>query len=88
MDISELISKVKSSRKYEGHIVHIEDIPTKEPIYGSAELKPLINYALSELSIKQLYTHLTEAVEKAREEYSIIHKHRQRQISLLYAAYI
>lgn len=72
MDVSELIEKIKSSRKYEGQIVHIKDMPSKEPIYSSVQLKPLINYALSEKGIKQLYVHQAEAVEKAREGKNIV----------------
>ncbi|MFA0823370.1 MAG: DEAD/DEAH box helicase [Methanomethylovorans sp.] len=72
MDVSELVNKLKSSRKYEGQIMHIEDIPAKEPVYSSAELKPLLNYALGEMGIKQLYMHQAEAVEKSRERKNIV----------------
>jgi DEAD/DEAH box helicase domain-containing protein len=72
MDVSELIERIKSSRRYEGQIVHIEDIPAKDPFYSSVELKPIIHYALDETGIKQLYVHQAEAVEKAREGKNIV----------------
>ncbi|SES85997.1 DEAD/DEAH box helicase domain-containing protein [Methanococcoides vulcani] len=66
MDVPELINVIRSSRRYEGQIVHVETIPSKEPEYGEVSLKPLIMYALSEMGIKKLYTHQAEAIRTAK----------------------
>jgi len=66
MTISDIIQSIKSSESYEGQIVHIENIPFKEPEYGSIELKPLMNSALDQVGIKQLYTHQVEAIKHIR----------------------
>ncbi|UGV41450.1 DEAD/DEAH box helicase [Methanococcoides orientis] len=62
MDVPQLINVIRSSRRYEGQMVHVETIPSKEPEYGEVSLKPLITYALSEMGIEKLYTHQTEAI--------------------------
>ncbi|WP_094227407.1 DEAD/DEAH box helicase [Methanolobus psychrotolerans] len=72
MDISGLINKISSSKRYEGQITHIEEIPAKDAVYSNVELNPLIRYALNENGIEQLYTHQAEAVEKAREKKNIV----------------
>lgn len=72
MEISQLISKIKSSRKYEGQITHIEDVPIREAEYRNIELNPLIRYALNENGIEQLYVHQAEAVSTAREKKNIV----------------
>ncbi len=72
MEISQLISKIKSSRKYEGQITHIEDVPIREAEYRNIELNPLIRYALKENGIEQLYAHQAEAVSTAREKKNIV----------------
>lgn len=72
MDVPELINRVRSSTRYEGQIVHVEDIPEKEPAYASVELKPMINYALDEKGITKLYVHQAEAIQKVREGKNIV----------------
>ncbi|WP_292466163.1 DEAD/DEAH box helicase [Methanolobus sp.] len=72
MEIPQLIDKIKSSRKYEGQITHIEDVPTREAGYKDIELNPLIRYALRENGIEQLYIHQADAVEIAREKKNIV----------------
>ncbi|WP_135605440.1 DEAD/DEAH box helicase [Methanococcoides sp. NM1] len=66
MDVPELINVIRSSRRYEGQIVHVETIPSKEPEYGEVALKPLIMYGLSEMGIEKLYTHQAEAIGTAK----------------------
>ena len=53
MDIPELINRLKASGRYEGQIVHVEDIPAREPVHSSLELKPLVSSALGEKGINQ-----------------------------------
>jgi DEAD/DEAH box helicase domain-containing protein len=72
MSISNIIEDIKSSKIYDDQIVHVEDIPFKEPEHASIELKPLINFALSQMGIKQLYSHQVEAIEHARAGEDIV----------------
>ncbi len=72
MDIPELINRLKASGRYEGQIVHIEEIPFREPAHSPLELKPLVSYALGEKGIRQLYTHQAEAVTRVREGKNVV----------------
>lgn len=67
MDVPQLINAIRSSRRYEGQIVHVETIPPKEPEYGDVRLKPLLMYALSEMGIEKLYTHQVEAIRTVKK---------------------
>lgn len=66
MSIAGLLHSIKSSRIYENQIVRVEEIPSREPEHASIELKPLINYALDQMGIKQLYIHQAEAITHVR----------------------
>ena len=72
MDISRLVEKIKSSRRYDGQITHIEDVPAREPSYKELEMNPLIRYALNQKGIQQLYAHQAEAVERTRKRENIV----------------
>jgi len=72
MSISELLHSIKSSRSYEYQIVHVEEIPSRQPEHTSIELKPLINYALDQIGIKQLYSHQAEAILNVRSGNDIV----------------
>ncbi|MBW6441005.1 DEAD/DEAH box helicase [Patescibacteria group bacterium] len=72
MKISSIIQNIKSHKSYKNQIVHIEDIPLKEPQYSSIELKPLMHFALDQIGIKQLYTHQVEAIEKIRNGKDVV----------------
>ncbi|TQD23416.1 DEAD/DEAH box helicase [Methanolobus vulcani] len=72
MDISRLIEKIKASRRYEGQITHIEDVPAREATYKELEMNPLIRYALNQKGIQQLYAHQAEAVERTRNRENIV----------------
>lgn len=72
MSISGLLQSIKSSRSYENQIVHIEDISQRQPEHAYVELKPLINYALDQMGIKQLYCHQAEAIMHVRAGKDIV----------------
>jgi len=72
MSISDLLQSIKSSRSYENQIVHVEEIPSRQPEHTSIELKPLINYGLDQIGIKQLYNHQAEAILHARSGKDIV----------------
>jgi DEAD/DEAH box helicase domain-containing protein len=57
MSISDLLHSIKSSQSYKNQIFHVEEMPSRQPEHASIELKPLINYALDQRGIKQLYSH-------------------------------
>ncbi len=72
MSISDLLHSIKSSRSYENQIVHVEEIPFRQPEHASIELKPLINYAFDQMGIKQLYSHQAEAIMHVRSGKDIV----------------
>ncbi|MDQ1254032.1 MAG: box helicase protein [Euryarchaeota archaeon] len=72
MDIFRLLNEIKASRRYENQIVHIEEIPSKEALYSSLELKSQIKAALSGTEINALYSHQAEAIGKIREGKDVV----------------
>ena len=72
MSIAGLLHNIKSSRSYENQIVHIEEISSRQPEHVSIELKPLVNYALGQIGIKQLYSHQAEAIIHVRSGKDIV----------------
>ncbi len=67
-DFSEFLEEITSSRGYTGQIVHVEEIPAREAVYGELA-RPLpgpLQEALSSLDIGQLYSHQAEAIESIR----------------------
>jgi DEAD/DEAH box helicase domain-containing protein len=72
MDVSQIIEKIKTSRRYDGQITHIEDVPAREASYKDLEMNPLIRYALNQKGIDKLYAHQAEAVERTRNGENIV----------------
>jgi DEAD/DEAH box helicase domain-containing protein len=72
MSISGLLHGIKSSRSYENQIVHVEELPFRQPEHASIELRPLINYALDQIGIKQLYSHQADAIMQTRSGKDIV----------------
>lgn len=72
MDISRLLNEIKASNRYENQIVHIEDIPAREALYASLELKTQVKAALLGVGIEDLYSHQVEAIEKIREGKDVV----------------
>ena len=62
MDISHLLNEIRASRRYENQIVHIEEIPAREALYSSLELKTQVKAVLSGMEINALYSHQAEAI--------------------------
>ncbi len=70
--MEKLLEKIKAHRLYRGQIVHVEEIPSREPRYGQAvSLHPHVESALRRRGIKRLYTHQVSAIEKVRRGNSI-----------------
>ncbi len=72
MSISDLLNSIKSSQSYENQIFHIEERSYRQPEHAAIELKPLINYALDQKGIKQLYSHQVEAIQHIRSGKDIV----------------
>ena len=68
VDFAEFLKEITSSPGYAGQIVHAEEIPAREAVYGelAEPLPEAIREALSTLEIDALYSHQTEAIENLR----------------------
>ncbi len=67
-DLGRFLDDISSSPGYAGQIVHVEEIPAREPEYGelSRPLPEAMQEALTGLGIDRLYSHQTEAIERLR----------------------
>ena len=67
-DFSKLLEEIISSPGYAGQILHVQDIPAREAVYGELRvpLPEAIRAALAGLGIEQLYCHQTEAIGHLR----------------------
>ncbi len=74
MRVKDFIKEIKNSRDYYGQIVHIQDIPKREAIYGELkkQLKPEIMSALQAQGIENLYSHQVSAISAVREGKNIV----------------
>ncbi|MGB9595489.1 MAG: DEAD/DEAH box helicase [Candidatus Poribacteria bacterium] len=74
MRVRDFIREIKNSRDYNGQIVHIQDIPKREAIYGRLEkpLKPEIRSALKSQGIEDLYSHQVSAISAIRQGKNIV----------------
>ena len=72
MNISRLLNEIKASNRYENQIVHIEEIPAREALYTSINLKTQVKTALSGVGIENLYSHQAEAIEKIRDGKNVV----------------
>ncbi len=68
-DFSEFLEQLTSSRRYQGQVVHVQEIPAREAAYGSltTPLPEPLQRALGKLGIGQLYQHQAEAVDHVRQ---------------------
>ena len=67
-DFGKLLDEIRSSPGYQGQILHVQEIPAREAVYGglSAPLPGQVEEALASLGIERLYSHQTEAIENLR----------------------
>ncbi len=72
--MEKLLEKIKSHPSYRGQIVHTENLPRLEPLYGEPcqGTHPLIVKALQQRGINRLYSHQVEAVQQVRRGNSIV----------------
>jgi DEAD/DEAH box helicase domain-containing protein len=72
MDIPGLLHGIKSSRGYEGQIVHIEDIRKRQPEFADIELSLPVKNALASIGIEKLYSHQASAIERIRSGENVV----------------
>jgi hypothetical protein len=62
--MKKLLEKIRSHPSYRSQIVHTEDLPCQNPVYGEpgTALHPLIRKGLGLRGINTLYSHQVEAV--------------------------
>lgn len=68
MDFEGYINDLEQAPFYKGQIVHVQNIPPREAIYGAldAPLHPALQDSLDKLEIRDLYSHQASAVNEAR----------------------
>ncbi|MBN1458261.1 MAG: DEAD/DEAH box helicase [Armatimonadetes bacterium] len=68
-DFGRFLEDISSSPGYAGQLVHVEEIPAREAVYGelSEPLPEPLWEALTGLGIDRLYSHQTQAIEHLRE---------------------
>jgi DEAD/DEAH box helicase domain-containing protein len=69
MDFQKFLTQIRSGYDYNGQIVHVEAIPSRESQFASAPgpLHPSLEKALGELGISDLYTHQADALKALRD---------------------
>lgn len=74
MRVMDFIKELQNSRDYRNQIVHIQDIPKRDAIYGKLEkpLNPEIKSALQAQGIENLYSHQVSAISAVREGKNIV----------------
>jgi len=74
MKVKDFIKEIENSRDYYNQIVHIQDIPSREAIYGELEtpLDPQLRSALQAQGIEKLYSHQVSAISAIREGKNIV----------------
>lgn len=67
-DFAQFLEETTSAAGYAGQVVHIEEIPAREAVYGrlSPALPGPIREALKKLSIDRLYSHQAAAIRQVR----------------------
>ncbi|MFX4263352.1 DEAD/DEAH box helicase [Pelotomaculum propionicicum] len=72
--MEKLLEKIKSHPSYRGQIVHTENLPCQDPVFGEPcrDIHPLIEKALHQRGISQLYSHQVEAIKEVRRGNSIV----------------
>ena len=74
MDVVRFLDELRSSPDYKGQIVHVKQLPGREPEYGELSeplLEPL-REGLRAMGIERLYTHQASAVEAIREGNDVV----------------
>lgn len=73
MDVAKFLGAIRKDRHFEDQIVHVQDIPPREPQYGalSGPVPAPLASVLAREGIEQFYTHQVEAIEAVRRGESV-----------------
>src|SRR5690554_3846884 len=74
MNAAKFIDRLVSSRYYGDQIIHVEELPPREAVFGTLE-KPVpsaIQSVLTEMGITNLYSHQVSAIEALRSGRDIV----------------
>ena len=68
MDTASFLPHLKTRNSYDGQIVHVEHIPSRQATYAELEepLSPVLQNCLCKQGVSSFYSHQAEAVNKAR----------------------
>ncbi len=68
MDFEGYLNDLQQAPFYKGQIVHVQNIPPREAVYGAldAPLHPALQDSLDKLEIRDLYSHQANAINEAR----------------------
>ena len=68
MDAARFLARIEADRRYEGQIVHVEDLPAREPRFAepASPLSPPLRDALRSLGIDALWLHQATCLDAAR----------------------
>ena len=74
MNVSEFLKEIMNDPEYRNQIVHIQDIPGSEAIYGELDkpIHPLIQSILDKQGITSLYSHQADAIKAVRRGENIV----------------
>ena len=74
MDVSAFLARLTADPSYQDQLVHREDIPAREPVYGGLDkpLDPRLQLALEDAGIDSLYSHQAEAIDASRSGENVI----------------
>src|SRR5262245_38961159 len=68
MDAARFLARIEADRRYEGQIVHVEDVPAREPRFAepASPLCAPLRDALKSLGIGALWQHQATCLDEAR----------------------
>jgi DEAD/DEAH box helicase domain-containing protein len=74
MKVKDFIKEIENGRDYDNQIVHVQNMPTREAVYGELKspLHPQLESTLKSQGIEKLYSHQVSAIEAIREGKSIV----------------
>jgi len=74
LDVRKFLDATRQSRHYQGQMVRVESIPSRDASYEdlSSSLPPAVQQVLEQDGIERLYTHQAQAIEAARRGESVV----------------
>ena len=74
MDIAKFLDEIERDPNYRDQIVHVENIPSRQAVYGELEKppSPQIREILSKQGIESLYSHQVDAIDAVRAGKNIV----------------